>query len=133
MKEKYVSIETIYNEWFGIETYTRIITGIIYSLDTLHPEWRNKYNSESKKKLSHLQFIATTVATLYSSTGNPDALVLGDLEDIIPKTKRSLFGINKFIKQIQKGGKLNGIVLDEITQKDMVTGEIGVPNDVIRV
>ena len=68
-----------------------------------------------------------------SSTGNPDALVLGALEEIIPKMKCSLSGIDQFIKQLQKGGKLNGIVPDKITQKDMVTNEVGVPNDVLRV
>ena len=47
--------------------------------------------------------------------------------------KFSLLGIEQFIKQIQKGGKLNGIVLDNITQKDMVTYEVGVPNDVPHV
>ena len=36
LKEKYVSIATIYIEWFGIGTYTIIIPGGIYSLDTLH-------------------------------------------------------------------------------------------------
>ena len=29
-KEEYVSIENIYNEWFGIGTYTIIITGGTY-------------------------------------------------------------------------------------------------------
>ena len=58
-------------------------------------------------------------------------LFLDALEEIIPKTKRSLFGIEKFIKQLHKGGKLNGIVLDKITQKDIVTDEFGVPNDVL--
>ena len=38
LKEKYVVISTIYNEWFGLGTYTRIITFKIYSLYTLHPE-----------------------------------------------------------------------------------------------
>ena len=38
LKEKYVSMETIYNEWFGLGTYTGIIPGGIYSLETLHPE-----------------------------------------------------------------------------------------------
>ena len=44
IKEKYVSIATIYNEWFGIGTYTRIITVRIYSLETLHPEWTRNNN-----------------------------------------------------------------------------------------
>ena len=30
LKEKYVPIETIYNSWFGLVTYTRIIPGVIY-------------------------------------------------------------------------------------------------------
>ena len=64
---------------------------------------------------------------------DPDALVFDVLIEIIPKTIRSLFGIEKFIKQLQKGGKLNVIVLDIITQKDMVTDEVGVPNDVLHV
>ena len=45
LKEKYVSIATIYNEWFGFRTYTRINHGGIYSLETLHPEWRKNNNS----------------------------------------------------------------------------------------
>ena len=68
-----------------------------------------------------------------SSTGNPDALVFNALEEITPKMKRSLFGIEIFIKQIQKGGKLNGIVLEKSTRKDIVTYEVGVPNDVLHV
>ena len=55
------------------------------------------------------------------------------LEEVIPKTERSLFGIEKFIKQLPKGGKLNDIVLDKSNQKDMVTDEVEVPNYVIRV
>ena len=55
------------------------------------------------------------------------------LEQVIPKTKLSIFGIKQFIKQPQKGGKLNGIVLKKITQKYIVTDEVGVPNDVIHV
>ena len=38
-------------------------------------------------------------------------LFLDALEELIPKTKRSLFGIEQFIKQLQKGGKLYGIVI----------------------
>ena len=71
------------------------------------------------------RFIATTFATLDSSTGDPDDLVQDTLEEIILKTKRSLFGIEKFIKQLKKGGKLNGIVLEKSTQKNMVTDEVG--------
>ena len=52
-------------------------------------------------------------------------------KEVIPKTKRSLFGIEQFIKQLKKEGKLNCIVLDKSTQKDMVTDEVGVPNDVL--
>ena len=44
--------------------------------------------------------------------------------------KHFIFGIEKIIKNIKKEGKLNFIVIDKITQKDMVTDEIGVPNDV---
>ena len=44
IKGKNVSIATIYNEWFGIGTYTRIITVRIYSLETLHPEWTRNNN-----------------------------------------------------------------------------------------
>ena len=58
---------------------------------------------------------------------------LDTLEELIPKKKRSLLGIEKFIKQLQKGDELNGIVLDKINQKDIVTDEVGVPNDVIHV
>ena len=64
---------------------------------------------------------------------NSDALVLDALEEVIPKTKRSLFGIRLFNKQLQKGGKLNVIVFDKSTQKGMVTDKVGVPNDVLRV
>ena len=35
-KEKNASIETNYNEWFGLRTYTRVIHGEIYSVETLH-------------------------------------------------------------------------------------------------
>ena len=35
LREKCVSIATVYNEWFGIETYTRTLSGGIYSLETL--------------------------------------------------------------------------------------------------
>ena len=68
-----------------------------------------------------------------SSTGNIDALVLYALEKIISEKKRSIFGIEKSIKHLQKGGKLNGIVLEKFTQKDMVTHEVGVPDYVLRV
>ena len=60
-------------------------------------------------------------------------LFLGALEEIIPETKHSLFGIEQFIEQIPKGGKFNGIVLDKTTQKYMVTDEVGLPNDVLHV
>ena len=66
-------------------------------------------------------------------TGNTDAIYLYAIEEIIPKTKRSVFGIEKFIKQLQKEGKLNGIVHDKIIQKDMVTDEVGLQNDVLHV
>ena len=59
---------------------------------------------------------------------NPDAHVLDDFEDIFPKLKHSLFGINKFIKQIQKWGKLNGIVVNKINDKDTFTDEVGMQN-----
>ena len=49
-----VSIETIYNEWIGIGTYTRTIIGGIYLLETMPPKWRKNNNSASKKKLSCL-------------------------------------------------------------------------------
>ena len=75
----------------------------------------------------------TTVATLDSITCNPDALVLDALEEIIPNTNCLLFGIEQFIKQLQKGDKLNGIVLNKSTQKYMVTHEVGVQNDALRV
>ena len=80
LKLKYVSTATIYNGWFGFGTYTRIVPVGIYSLETLHPKWHKNNNSAFKKKLSHLCFIATTVATLDSSTGNPNALVFDALE-----------------------------------------------------
>ena len=51
--------------------------------------------------------------------------------EVIPKTKRYFFGIEQFIKQLKKEGKLNFIVLDKSTHKDMVTDEVGVPNDVL--
>ena len=44
LKEKYVSIENIYNDWFGLGTYFIILPGGIYSLKTLHPEWHNNNN-----------------------------------------------------------------------------------------
>ena len=116
----------------GLETIQEFFPGEIYSFEILHPEWCNNKNSAFKKKLSRLLFIATTVATLASSTGNPDILVLGVLEDIIPKMKRSLFGIENFIKQLQKGDNLNGILLNKSTQNDMVTDEVGVPNNFLR-
>ena len=52
-------------------------------------------------------------------------------KEVIPKTKRYFFGIEQFIKQLKKEGKLNFIVLDKSTHKDMVTDEVGVPNDVL--
>ena len=93
MKETYFLIATIYNEWFGLGIYTRIIPGGIFSLETLHSEWHKNNNSSFKNKLSCLQFIATTVAILASSMSNPYDIVLDYLEDIIPKKKRSLFVI----------------------------------------
>ena len=102
-------------------------------METLHQEWRKNNNSALKNKLSRLQFIATTVATLYYSTFYPYAIALYVLGEIIPKTKSSLFGIKKCIKQIRKRGKLYGIVLNKITQKDMVPDEVGVTNDVLYV
>ena len=53
-KEKYVSIETIYNEWFGLGNSARVITGGINSLDTLHPEWHRNNNSSSKNIITSL-------------------------------------------------------------------------------
>ena len=47
--------------------------------------------------------------------------------------KPSLFVIEQYIKQIQKGGKLNGINHEKITQKDMVNDEVGVTNYVFHV
>ena len=58
-------------------------------------------------------------------------LFLGALEEVIQKTKRCLFLIEKFIKQLKNEGKLNCVVLGENIQKYMVTDEVGVPNDVI--
>ena len=52
-------------------------------------------------------------------------------KEVIPKTKRSLFGIEKFTKQLKEEGKMNCIVLNRSTQKDMDTDEVGVPNEVI--
>ena len=49
-KEIYFSIATINNEWFGVGTYTRIIPGGIYSLETPHPERRKNKNPAFKKK-----------------------------------------------------------------------------------
>ena len=54
LKEKSFSIATIYNEWFGLGTYARILPGGIHSLEKLHPEWRKNNNSAFKKKLSRL-------------------------------------------------------------------------------
>ena len=45
--------------------------------------------------------------------GNPYALVFYDFDEIITKTKRSLPGIDPFIKQFHKVDKLNGTVLEE--------------------
>ena len=75
----------------------------------------------------------TTVATLDSITCNPDALVLDELEETIPNMNCLLFCIEKFIKQLQKGDKLNGIVLNKSTQKYMVTHEVGESNGALRV
>ena len=79
LRGKHVSIATIYNEWFRLGTYTKIIPGGIYSLETLHPEWHKNNNSAFKKELSRLRLIAATVSTLASSKCNQDALVLGCL------------------------------------------------------
>ena len=73
------------------------------------------------------------MATLDYSTGNPDAVILDASEEIISETKRSLFSIDKFIKQIQKEVKCNFIVIDKTTQKDMVTDKVGVPNEGLNV
>ena len=45
--------------------------------------------------------------------------------------KRSLSGIEHFIKQLDKEVKLDFIVVENFTQKEMVTDEVGVPNDVL--
>ena len=82
-KEKYFSIATIYNEWFGLGTFKRIVPGVIYSSDKLHPEWRNNNNSAFKKKLSRLQLIANTVVTLAFSIRDKHALVLDALKETI--------------------------------------------------
>ena len=79
LKETYFSIETIYNEWFGLGTYTIIVPGGIYLLETLHSQCNKNNNSAFNDKLSCLQFIATTVATLDYSERNPDSNVLDDL------------------------------------------------------
>ena len=47
--------------------------------------------------------------------------------------KPSIFVIEQYIKHIQKGGKLNEIVLKESDQKDVFADEVGVPNDVLHV
>ena len=47
------------------------------------------------------------------------------------KTKCSIFRIEHFIKQLQKGGEWNGIFIDKITQKYMITDEVKVPNHVL--
>ena len=54
LKEIFVSIPTIYNEQFGLETYTRTIPGVIYSLKTLKLEWRKSNNYVLKEKLPGL-------------------------------------------------------------------------------
>ena len=108
--EKCVSIAKIYDAWFGIETYKRTLSGEIYSLETLHPEWRNNNNSAFKKELSRLWLIVSTVTTLASSMSNPYR------RDNPPK-KRSIFVIKTFIKKLPKGGKLNDIFLHKNTQK----------------
>ena len=118
---------------FGIVTSARNINGWINSLETLHPEWRRNNNSAFKKKLSCLRFIATNAAELVYSTCNLDALIVDELEEVMPKTKQSLFGIKQFIRQLKKEGKLNCVVLKKSTQKDMVTDEVVVPNEVLRV
>ena len=82
-------------------------------------------------KVSRLQFIVTTVATLDSYTCIPDALVLDGLEDAIPKTKRSLFGIKPFIKQLKKEGKFICIFVDKSNQKDIANDEVGLTNGVL--
>ena len=101
MKNIYVSIETIYNEWFGIGTSAIIVPGRINLIETLHPEWHMNKKSVFNKKWSRLQLITTTVAKLDSSMCNPYDLVLGDWKEVIWK-KCSLFGIEKFIKQLKK-------------------------------
>ena len=85
-----------------------------------------------KEKLSWLWFITTTVATLASSKCNTYALVFGYLIKGNSKNKILSFWNQSFIKNLQKGGKLNGIVLKNITQKDMVTDEVELSNDVFQ-
>ena len=54
IERKYVSIATIYNEWFGLGTSAIIIPDGIYSLQIMCPEWRRINKSALKKKLSRL-------------------------------------------------------------------------------
>ena len=102
MKEKYVSIATIYNKWFGLGTSKITLPSRIYSLETVYTERRSNKNSEFKNKLSHHRFIATTVATSASSIGNTDSIVLNSLEQITPKTKGTLLEANNYSNSSQK-------------------------------
>ena len=57
--------------------------------------------------------------------GYPGALVLDASEEKVLKTKRSILGIEQFIKQLQKGVKLNGIVMEKILRKVWLLIKLG--------
>ena len=102
----------------------------LFLVESIHYRQCTQIGSRTKiqyqrKKLSRLQLIMTNVATLESYTENSDALVLDALKVIITKTKRSLFGIYQLNKHIQRGGKLNGIVINKVLIKIWLLMKLG--------
>ena len=49
LKEKHVSIATIYNEWFGMGALAITIPGGINLLERIYPEWRRNNNLAFKR------------------------------------------------------------------------------------
>ena len=51
--------------------------------------------------------------------------------EVIPKTKRYIFGFDQFTKQLKIEGKFNLIDIDKSKQKDMVIDKVGLTNDIL--
>ena len=64
---------------------------------------------------------------------NPDALVFVCFRRGHSKKNTLFLEPRNLSTQLQKEGKLNGIVIDKSNHKDMVTDEVGVPNDILHV